>query len=244
MFGGSRIGICRIVLAAVLLSGVAMAVPDRQAQAQSGAQSGTQSGQVEPWQALSGEEQIRRFYLPRAQSGDATAQYYLGHMYQNGLGVTVDKQAAAEWFGRAADQGDPRALYRLAVMLQTGDGIPKAPSRALALYRQAARQGVLEAYFNMAQMIERGEGVAADPAAAEGMFEQLAEAGMTEAMRELGRINAQKQDRDLPAAWFWFALAAANGDNQAGELARLLAGSMTEEDLAAGQKRLGKSLNK
>ena len=214
MFGGSRIGICRIVLAAVLLSGVAMAVPDRQAQAQSGAQSGTQSGQVEPWQALSGEEQIRRFYLPRAQSG------------------------------RAADQGDPRALYRLAVMLQTGDGIPKAPSRALALYRQAARQGVLEAYFNMAQMIERGEGVAADPAAAEGMFEQLAEAGMTEAMRELGRINAQKQDRDLPAAWFWFALAAANGDNQAGELARLLAGSMTEEDLAAGQKRLGKSLNK
>lgn len=244
MFGGYRIGICRRAFAAVLVTGLALAVPDMQTWAQSVTQSGAQSDQVEPWQRLSGEEQIRRFYLPRAQAGDATAQYYLGHMYQNGLGVTVDKQAAAEWFGRAADQNDPRALYRLAVMLQTGDGIPKAPSRALALYRRAAQQGVPEAYFNMAQMIERGEGVSADPAAAEGMFEQLADAGMTEAMRELGRINAQRQDRDLPAAWFWFALAAANGDKQAGELARLLAGSMSEEDLAVAQKRLGKSLNK
>ncbi|RVU33850.1 sel1 repeat family protein [Hwanghaeella grinnelliae] len=250
VFGEYNIGICRIGFAAVLMTAVASAVPNMHALAQTtgaqttGAQTtGAQSGETKPWKTLSGEEQIRRFYLPRAQAGDATAQYYLGHMYQNGLGVKADKQAAAEWFGRAADQDDPRALYRLAVMLQTGDGIPKAPSRALALYRRAAEQGVLEAYFNMAQMIERGEGVAANPSAAEGMFEQLADAGMTEAMRELGRINARKQDPDLPAAWFWFAFAAANGDSQAGELARLLAASMSEEDLAAGQTRLGKSLN-
>ena len=170
VIGGYKIDFCRAGFAAVLLTAMAAAVPNMQARAQTGiqtgAQTGAQSGEAEPWQTLSGEEQSRRFYLPRAKAGDATAQYYLGHMYQNGLGVKADKQAAAEWFGRAADQGDPRALYRLAVMLQTGDGIPKAPSRALALYRQAAGQGVLEAYFNMAQMIERGEGVAANPAAA------------------------------------------------------------------------------
>lgn len=203
-----------------------------------------QANTAEPWQTMSGEEQIRLFYLPRARAGDATAQYYLGHMYQNGLGVSVDKKTAAEWYGRAAEQNDGRALYRLAVMLQTGDGVGKDLPSALTLYRRAAEQGVLEAYFNMAQMVERGEGTGADPSAAAVMFEQLADAGMTEAMRELGRMNAQNEDRDLAAAWFWFALAAANGDAQAGELARLIAGNMSEEELTAGQKRLGKSLNK
>ncbi|WP_425405611.1 tetratricopeptide repeat protein [Hwanghaeella sp.] len=236
MFGGIRIDICRFGIALALTAGLAVAVPISDAAGQTGG--------VEPWQTMSGEEQIRLYYLPRASAGDATAQYYLGHMYQNGLGVDTDKQAAADWYARAAAQNDPRALYRLGLMLQTGDGIPQDRPRAISLYRRAAEQGVLEAYFNMAQMVERGEGTAADPVAAAGMFEQLADAGMTEAMRELGRINAQREDRDLAAAWYWFALAAAKGDAQAGELARLIAGSMTEDELAEGQKRLGKSLNK
>lgn len=242
VFGGYAIQLGRFgqfgrlsLMAAIVSLGTSVSVPQMAL---------AQSVTADPWQTLSGEEQIRRFYLPRAQDGDATAQYYLGHMYQNGLGVAVDKAAAADWYGRAAEQNEPRALYHLALMLQTGDGVPKDPARALDLYRRAARQGVLEAYFNMALMTERGEGVTADTAMAAGMFEQLAAAGMTEAMRELGRINAQSKDKDLPAAWYWFALAAAKGDAQAGELARLLAGNMTEEELASGQSRLGKSLNK
>lgn|GEM_PF-2696887 len=236
MFSCISIDMRRMTVVAALLAGLASGLPDGAALAQARA--------AEPWQTMSGEEQIRLFYLPRARAGDATAQYYLGHMYQNGLGVSVDKKAAAEWYGLAAEQNDARALYRLAVMLQTGDGVDKDLPKALKLYRRAAEQGVLEAYFNMAQMVERGEGTPADAPAAAGMFEQLANAGMTEAMRELGRINAQNEDRDLAAAWFWFALAAANGDTQAGELARLIAGNMSEEELADGQKRLGKSLNK
>lgn len=235
VFGGYAIHMGRSCAAAALLALFAVASTQGGAFAQSGSD--------QAWQSLSGEEQIRRFYLPRAQDGDATAQYYLGHMYQSGLGVAANKAAAAEWYGRAADQNDPRAQYRLAVMLQTGDGVTRDAPRALSLYRRAAQQGVLEAYFNMALMIERGEGTAADPAAAESMFEQMAGAGMTEAMRELGRIEAQKSDRDLAAAWYWFALAAAKGDAQAGELARLMAGNMTDEELAEGQRRLGKSLN-
>ena len=234
MVRGFRIDMRRLRIVGALLTGLAASVPVCAVQVHA----------AEPWQTMSGEEQIRLYYLPRAKAGDATAQYFLGHMYQNGLGVSVDKKAAATWYGRAAEQAEPRALYRLALMRQTGDGVPKDLPEALRLYRRAAEQGVLEAYFNMRQMVERGEGTSPDPAPASGMFEQLANAGMTEAMRELGRINAQKEDRDLTAAWFWFALAAANGDTQAGELARLIAGNMSEEELAAGQKRLGKSLNK
>lgn len=236
MVGGFTKSSKRLQVVSALLIGMAVAMPFGGSLAQTGDQ--------EPWQALSGEEQIRRFYLPRAQAGDATAQYYLGHMYQNGLGVEPDKKAAADWFARAAEQNDARALYRLAVMLQTGDGVAKDAARALKLYRRAAEQGVLEAYFNMAQMVERGEGTPADPSNARVMFEQLAIAGMTEAMRELGRMNAQSEERDLTSAWYWFALAAAKGDAQSGELARLIAGNMSEDELAAAQERLGKSLNK
>lgn len=234
MFGGKNSVRCRKVVRAALLAGLIAA--------SSSAGVFAQTSSADPWESLSGEEQIRRFYLPRAAAGDATAQYYLGHMYQNGLGVAADKEAAADWYGRAAAQDDPRALYRLGVMLQTGDGITKDLPTAFAMYRRAAEQGVLEAFFNMAQMVEDGEGTAGNLELATGMFEQLARAGMTEAMRELGRIAAQKEDRDLVTAWYWFALASTKGDAQAGELARLIAGNMSAEQLSAAQKRLSEAL--
>jgi len=190
--------------------------------------------------ADSGENQVRQFYLPRARQGDVSAQYFLGHIYQNGIGVRIDKAEAAAWFGRAAEGGHGPAQYRLAVMLQIGDGVERDPARALDLYRQAASAGLLEAQFNLAQMIERGDGTEAAPWVAKEMYEVAAEEGMPEAMRALGRLYARGigTEQDAVSAWVWLSLAARNGDRQAGQLASLLSGDMTEEQLAEARRRL------
>ena len=41
----------------------------------------------------------------RAAQGDATAQFLLGTIFDEGRGVPVDERAAAQWFRQAAAQG-------------------------------------------------------------------------------------------------------------------------------------------
>lgn len=44
-----------------------------------------------------------------AEEGDASAQYYLGVMYNKGKGVIQDDKEAAKWYRKAADQGHASA---------------------------------------------------------------------------------------------------------------------------------------
>ena len=48
-------------------------------------------------------------YLAKAEAGDAEAQYLVGLMYLNGMGIGEDKVKAEEWIRKAADQGHQAA---------------------------------------------------------------------------------------------------------------------------------------
>ena len=54
--------------------------------------------------------------LPLAKHGDAHAQYRVGQMYEQGLGVAQDKTAAKLWYDLAADQNLPEAQRVLGQM--------------------------------------------------------------------------------------------------------------------------------
>jgi TPR repeat protein len=62
-------------------------------------------------------------WSPLAEQGDATAQYNLGVIYYNGLGVGQDYQEAVKWYRLAAEQGDVKAQYNLGLMYYNGDGV-------------------------------------------------------------------------------------------------------------------------
>lgn len=51
--------------------------------------------------------------LPQAQKGNSQAQYAVGYLYYNGLGVDKDLQQAQVWFHKAADQGNAKAVKAL-----------------------------------------------------------------------------------------------------------------------------------
>ncbi len=46
----------------------------------------------------------------KAETGDANAQFNLGVMYDNGMGVPKDDAEAAKWYRLAAEQGNAMAL--------------------------------------------------------------------------------------------------------------------------------------
>lgn len=66
-----------------------------------------------------------RLLLPAAERGSATAQAFLGHMYEKGLGVPQNYGVAAAWLSQAAEQGEPTAQYLLALLYDKGFGVPQ-----------------------------------------------------------------------------------------------------------------------
>lgn len=59
-------------------------------------------------------QQVVALYLPLAEQGDANAMHWMGHFFENGMGVEKSLEAAREWYKKAADAGNPDAASRLA----------------------------------------------------------------------------------------------------------------------------------
>ncbi len=57
---------------------------------------------------------------PRADQGNAAAQYILGLAYGSGQGVAQDYKTAAKWYILAAEQGNTDAQNRLGLMYANG----------------------------------------------------------------------------------------------------------------------------
>ena len=52
-------------------------------------------------------KKAHELFLPLAQRGDPDAQFHLGLMYDNGLGVKQDQAVAEQWYNRACPLPTP-----------------------------------------------------------------------------------------------------------------------------------------
>src|SRR5262249_34705445 len=77
----------------------------------------------------------------KADKGDPIAQFELGTMYANGVGIPKDDAQAVIWFRRAAEHGNADAQYTLALRYDNGQGVEKDVSQAVDWYQKAAAQG-------------------------------------------------------------------------------------------------------
>lgn len=75
-----------------------------------------------------------------AKQGDATAQFFLGSMYDDGQGVIQDYKAAIKWYKLAAEQGHDYAQLRLGLMYANGKGVLQDYTRAHMWLNIAASQ--------------------------------------------------------------------------------------------------------
>jgi serine/threonine protein kinase len=83
-----------------------------------------------------------RLFRRCSDLGDQNCMYYLGKMYENGLGVSRDYQAAQAWYGKAASRGYSWALYSIGLLHMTGGpGIPQDCNVAREWFQKAAAAG-------------------------------------------------------------------------------------------------------
>lgn len=97
-------------------------------------------------------------WRPLAKRGNAKAQYNLGLLYHQGLGVRKNDRKAVRWWRRAAELGDAKAQASLGNMYQFGLGVPRNNKAAAKWYQSAARKGDETAQYNIGFMYLKGNG--------------------------------------------------------------------------------------
>ena len=76
-------------------------------------------------------------WMDKAKGGDATAQFYVGQIYEKGMDTAPDYEEAAKWYRKAAESGSNEAKLSLAAMMESGRGMPVDTTAAVNLYREA-----------------------------------------------------------------------------------------------------------
>ena len=74
-------------------------------------------------------------WQPKAQAGDADAQYNIGWLYHNGYGLAINDKQASFWWQQATAQGHIDARFALAALYTHGGrGVQKDIDKAIPLY--------------------------------------------------------------------------------------------------------------
>ena len=142
--------------------------------------------------------------LAEAEKGDPLAQYEVGVMYQEGLGVPQDLIEAMEWFVRSAEQDDFAQYCVHILMYDVGkDGFQDHEEMA-KWFRQAAEAGLGETVTGPV-----------DPGKIEEKWLKLgAEHGNVHAQRNLGFFYQEGVggQPNYEESLKWMRIAAVNGD--------------------------------
>ncbi len=118
-----------------------------------------------------------REFLPLANQGDATAQFFLGVLSAEGQRVPQDDQEAVRWYRLAAEQDFALAQNNLGRMFFTGQGVSRNLVRAYMWASLAAAQGHEQAAKGL-EMLE----------------EEMSQSQVAEAQRLAQEWNAKREE--------------------------------------------------
>jgi TPR repeat protein len=117
------------------------------------------------------EKRIFDIIDEKARKGDPEAEYQLGNLYRDGVGVGQDLTQAVGCWGAAALHGHVRAQTTLGDCFTTGGrGVNRDLVQAAKMYRMAARQGDSIGLQRIAECYLSGQGVVKDEVEAYAYF--------------------------------------------------------------------------
>lgn len=131
-------------------------------------------------------------WTPLAEQGNAEAQFGLGVIYNDAVGVPQDYTEANYWFLRAAEQGYAPAQFNLGNAYKNATGFSEDAGMAVIWWRKAAEQNFAPAQFNLGTALIEGVGVPRDAAAGREWYRRAAANGHPYAQRHLDEVAAGK----------------------------------------------------
>ncbi len=152
-----------------------------------------------------------------AESGYPYAQYMLGKMYRDRVGVLPDVAKAKRWFTRSAEQAVPVAQYALGKLCLSDDAEVRDVDAGLHWLELAFENGTHYAGYRLGKEYLRGESMPKDVPTALDYLTRSAEQGNQFSQYTLGKLyllgRDVKQDKEIAA--HWLTLSAAQGNQYA-----------------------------
>ncbi len=146
--------------------------------------------------------------LKAASLGYPPAQFQLGEFYKDGIWTPRDAARARTWFHRSAEGGNVYAMHRLGYLYAEGEGGSADILTAVEKFELAANLGFVDSQYNLGAIFDPGPG------------------------------NTPQGIQDIEKAYYWYALAALNGDNQAGNKASELGARLSSEQKAVTDEKI------
>jgi TPR repeat protein len=175
-----------------------------------------------------------RAWLPLAEAGSAEAQNNLGHMYEEGMGVSQNYQTAMDWYRRAAEQDLPQAQHNVGLLYYNGYGVQANTREAVRWFRQSADQGLDASEYMMGLAFYEGEGVELDYKEARKWFAIGAKKGYPDSMLMLSFMllsgdGSEENQSDAYNSYIWSQLTIRLGQEE-GDSVRAIAVLQLEDD--------------
>lgn len=134
--------------------------------------------------------------LKEARVGSPQAQYQLGLMYANGVGVKRNYTQAMAWVRKAAERGLPAAQYLLGTRYASGSSVAQDDQAAFQWFSKAAEQGHARAFYRLARLHDGAHAILAD-----AHHRRAAELGVAESQWVLGAQALQAQAPEEAVRW-------------------------------------------
>lgn len=135
-----------------------------------------------------------------ANSGNATAQYDLGRMFEYGICTEPDDTSAIKQYKLSAAQGNSDAAYRLGVLHDNGWGTKEDNTVASSYYRKAAQKNHTLAQHDLAIMYMQGTGVVKDNKLAYKWLYIADQRGDEKMKKHLKRVEALLTEDEIAEA--------------------------------------------
>ncbi len=134
---------------------------------------------------------------PVAKTGDGNANFYMGYIYENGLGVEANLAIAWDWYNNACENRSVRSCVRVAEMFEGATGVDQNYARALMYYEKAEELGDVSATRKIGKFYLDGKLGARDIDKAKMYFEKAISEGDNESQKLLDNIANIDESSDI-----------------------------------------------
>ena len=175
-----------------------------------------------------------RAWLPLAEAGSAESQNNIGHMFEEGLGVSQNYQTAMSWYRKAAEQDLAQAQHNVGLLYYNGYGLQANPREAVRWFRQSADQGLDASEYMMGLAYYQGEGLELDYREARKWFITGARKGYADSMLMLSFMllsgdGAEDSKSNAYNSYIWSQLSLRMGQEE-GDSVRAIAVLQLEDE--------------
>ena len=180
-----------------------------------------------------------RAWLGLAKEGVPQAENNIGHLYEQGYGVSQNYSQAMTWYKKAAAGGLAEAEHNVGMLYNQGFGVEKNDSEAIKWFRKASKKKLADSQHMLALSYYQGRGVKLSYTKSKALFLMAAIQGyppsqfMYSYMLQAGE---GAKEPDSFKALVWSMIASKNGQKDAEDIVNIA--KLMLEDKEVGEASL------